>query len=264
MNAIPLINNIPKTNINNEKQLRQEINTSLVALKKEAGTLEGLINEAAQMLVTINNRIATLENDTVKKSDIVDVVQSGNLQPVTSNAVADKISSLDVSSVGGSGKYISAISETDGKISAIATNLATSIASGGTTPPTSGAVYSALSGKANIETGNFSLIFPRSTVQTLSGSYVKIGSVVFANVRVKVTATTVNNDYVNLPSNVPAMDTSKGCFGSWRTNQANGYGTIQNSGTSSIWFIYNNAEYNVGQKAIDSDGTLQIELVYFT
>ena len=88
MNAIPLINNIPKTNINNEKQLRQEINTSLVALKKEAGTLEGLINEAAQMLVTINNRIATLENDTVKKSDIVDVVQSGNLQPVTSNAVA--------------------------------------------------------------------------------------------------------------------------------------------------------------------------------
>ena len=123
MNAIPLINNIPKTNINNEKQLRQEINTSLVALKKEAGTLEGLINEAAQMLVTINNRIATLENDTVKKSDIVDVVQSGNLQPVTSNAVADKISSLDVSSVGGSGKYISAISETDGKINATATDL---------------------------------------------------------------------------------------------------------------------------------------------
>ena len=96
MNAIPLINNIPKTNINNEKQLRQEINTSLVALKKEAGTLEGLINEAAQMLVTINNRIATLENDTVKKSDIVDVVQSGNLQPVTSNAVADKFINSNV------------------------------------------------------------------------------------------------------------------------------------------------------------------------
>ena len=94
MNAIPLINNIPKTNINNEKQLRQEINTSLVALKKEAGTLEGLINEAAQMLVTINNRIATLENDTVKKSDIVDVVQSGNLQPVTSNAVNSAIEDI--------------------------------------------------------------------------------------------------------------------------------------------------------------------------
>ena len=149
MNAIPLINNIPKTNINNEKQLRQEINTSLVALKKEAGTLEGLINEAAQMLVTINNRIATLENDTVKKSDIVDVVQSGNLQPVTSNAVADKISSLDVSSVGGSGKYISAISETDGVISATATDLGNmvpvnSVTSGNLHSVTSNAVNNAI------------------------------------------------------------------------------------------------------------------------
>lgn len=131
MNAIPLINNAPRPNINvgsigsptfnpvaagaklggsiggnvmrqnpasmpvnNETQLRQEINTSLVALKKEAGTLEGLINEAAQMLVTINNRIATLENDTVKKSDIVDVVQSDNLQPVTSNAVYNTLNQL--------------------------------------------------------------------------------------------------------------------------------------------------------------------------
>jgi hypothetical protein len=153
MNAIPLINNIPKSNINgNEKQLRQEINTSLVALKKEAGTLEGLINEAAQMLVTINNRIATLENDTVKKSDIVDVVQSGNMNPATSNAVADKISSLDVASVGGSGKYISAISETDGKINATATDLGNmvpvdTVTSGNLHSVTSGAVYSELATK---------------------------------------------------------------------------------------------------------------------
>lgn len=129
---------------------------------------------------------------------------------------------------------------------------------------TSGAVYSALGNKANIETGNFSLYFPRSTVQTLSGSYVKIGGVVFANVRVNVTATTSGNDYVNLPSNVPAMDALKGCFGSWQTEEYNGYGTIQNSGTTSIWFIYNNQEFNVGQKAINGGGTLQIELIYFT
>jgi hypothetical protein len=150
MNAIPLINNIPKSNINgNEKQLRQEINTSLVALKKEAGTLEGLINEAAQMLVTINNRIATLENDTVKKSDIVDVVQSGNMNPVTSNAVADKISSLDVASVGGSGKYISEISEIDGKINATATDLGNmvpvdTVTSGNMHSVTSNAIYNFL------------------------------------------------------------------------------------------------------------------------
>ena len=87
---------------------------------------------------------------------------------------------------------------------------------------------------------------------------------VFASVRVQVTATDTGNDYVNLPSTVPAMDALKGCFGSWRTEEYNGYGTIQNSGTSSIWFIYNNQEFNVGQKAIDGGGTLQIELVYFT
>jgi len=54
---------------------------------------------------------------------VSNAVASGDMNPVTSNAVADKISSLDVSSVGGSGKYISAISETDGKINATATDL---------------------------------------------------------------------------------------------------------------------------------------------
>lgn len=96
MNSIPLISNVPNINFSMnrgnaspEMQMRQEINTSLVALKREAGTLEGLINEASQILDEVNNRIATLENDTVKKSDIVDVVQSGNMNPVTSNAVAN-------------------------------------------------------------------------------------------------------------------------------------------------------------------------------
>ena len=95
MNSIPLISNVPgvnfsmnRGNTSPEVQMRQEINTSLVALKKEAGTLEGLISEASQILDEVNNRIATLENDTVKKNDVVNVVQSGNMNPVTSNAVA--------------------------------------------------------------------------------------------------------------------------------------------------------------------------------
>ena len=95
MNSIPLISNVPgvnfsmnRGNTSPEVQMRQEINTSLVALKKEAGTLEGLISEALQILDEVNNRIATLENDTVKKNDVVNVVQSGNMNPVTSNAVA--------------------------------------------------------------------------------------------------------------------------------------------------------------------------------
>ena len=165
----------------------------------------------------------------------VDVIQAGNMHAVTSNAVATS-NAMPVDSV------------TVDNLHSV----------------TSNAVARALLLKAGIETGDFSLTFPRSTVQRVSGSYVKIGSIVFANLLVNVTATTAGNDYVNLPSSVPAMNVTKGCFGSWRTESYDGYGNLQNSGTSSIWFIYNNQEYNVGQKAIDGGGSLQLELVYFT
>jgi hypothetical protein len=76
----------------NEAQLRQEVNTSLLALKREAFNLETLINQAAKTLTDVNNRIAALENvqgDYVKKTDITDTIESGNMNPVTSNAVYD-------------------------------------------------------------------------------------------------------------------------------------------------------------------------------
>jgi hypothetical protein len=186
MNAIPLINNAPRPNINvgsigspafnpvaagaklggsiggnvmrqnpasmpvnNETQLRQEVNTSIVALKREAFSLENLIAQAAQTLQDINKRLSELEGkqgDYVKKADAT------------------------VESVGGDGKYISAISETDGKINATATDLGNmvpvnsvtsgnmhsvtsnavasykvnSVTSGNTKPVTSGAVASAI------------------------------------------------------------------------------------------------------------------------
>ena len=84
----------------------------------------------------------------VQKSQTVGLLKNdGTVDTNTyasSAAITSAINDLDVSSVGGSGKYISAISETNGKISATATSLATSITSGGTTAPTSGAVYNAI------------------------------------------------------------------------------------------------------------------------
>lgn len=65
-------------------------------------------------------------------------------------AASTAIGNLDYSEVGGTGKYISAISEADGKISATATNIASAPASGGTAAISSGAVYTALSGKIGI------------------------------------------------------------------------------------------------------------------
>ena len=64
-----------------------------------------------------------------------------------SGDITTAIQALDVSSVGGDGKYISAISETDGKISATATSLATAPVSGSAVAITAGGVYTALAAK---------------------------------------------------------------------------------------------------------------------
>jgi len=65
----------------------------------------------------------------------------------TVSTVTNAIGGLDVSSVGGNGKYISAISETDGKISATATTMDTTPTANSTNAVTSGGVKSALDDK---------------------------------------------------------------------------------------------------------------------
>lgn len=66
-----------------------------------------------------------------------------------SAAITNAINALDVASVGGAGKYISAISETDGKISATATMMDTTPTASSTNAVTSGGIKTALDGKAN-------------------------------------------------------------------------------------------------------------------
>lgn len=63
--------------------------------------------------------------------------------------ITSAIQALDVSSVGGDGKYISAISETDGKISATATTMDTAPTANSTKAVTSGGVKTALDNKAD-------------------------------------------------------------------------------------------------------------------
>ena len=97
-------------------------------------------NLKSQVLTSISNLTA---NTAIADTDIIYIKESGGtLKKITgANLKASMVASLDVSSVGGSGKYISAISETNGKISATATNLATEITSNGTTPPNGTAVF---------------------------------------------------------------------------------------------------------------------------
>ena len=103
--------NIPLINTND----KESINTSLIAIKRATEELNNLIKIA-------DEKMAQLDEKAKKYTD-------------------DKINALDVASVGGSGKYISAISETDGKINATASDLATSVSSGNSQPVTSGGVY---------------------------------------------------------------------------------------------------------------------------
>ena len=74
---------------------------------------------------------------------------NGGLWGKVKDNISSSINALDVSSVGGAGKYISAISETDGKISATATTMDTTPTASSTNSVTSGGVKTALDAKAN-------------------------------------------------------------------------------------------------------------------
>lgn len=109
IDSVPLIQNANDA---------QQINASIIALKKASRELDEKI---AQFNKLLSQEITNREK-----------------------AITEAINSLDVPSVGGSGKYISAISETDGKINATASDLATSVQSGNSQPVTSGGVASAM------------------------------------------------------------------------------------------------------------------------
>ena len=76
------MNDVPLVNVNDINS----INTSIIAIKKQLMQL----NEAVGLIDTPNVNIDL--TPFVKKTDVVDVVQSGNLNPVTSNAVATALS----------------------------------------------------------------------------------------------------------------------------------------------------------------------------
>lgn len=64
---------------------------------------------------------------TLPASDTTSSYSASGTAPVNGTAVAAALGTLDVSSVGGNGKYIQSISETDGKISATVADMPTSL-----------------------------------------------------------------------------------------------------------------------------------------
>ena len=99
-----------------------------------------------------------VSDNKTKKATAADVVKAGATGSVASGntngvnggtvytAIENAINALDVSSAGGSGKFIQAISETNGKISATEGTIDSAPTSGSGNPVSSDAVYNALTG----------------------------------------------------------------------------------------------------------------------
>ena len=85
----------------------------------------------------------------VHTGDVVSTYSASGTNPVNGTAIAAALDTLDVSSVGGDGKYISAISEENGKISATATSMDTAPTANSTKAVTSGGIKTALDAKAD-------------------------------------------------------------------------------------------------------------------
>jgi hypothetical protein len=119
IDSVPLIQNANDA---------QQINASIIAMKKASRELDEKIVKLNSLNSELDKKIALLDSGLNK--EIEDRKEA--------------INSLDVAGVGGSGKYISAISETDGKISATVSDLTSVIESGNNQPATSGGVAEAL------------------------------------------------------------------------------------------------------------------------
>ena len=119
IDSVPLIQNANDA---------QQINASIIAMKKASRELDEKIVKLNSLNSELDKKIALLDSGLNK--EIEDRKEA--------------INSLDVPSVGGSGKYISAISETDGKISATTGDITSSVTSGNSQPVTSGGVASAM------------------------------------------------------------------------------------------------------------------------
>jgi hypothetical protein len=125
----------------------------------------------------------------LQQSDVTSTYSASGTAPVNGTAVAAALGSLDVASVGGTGKVISAISETDGKISATATTMDTTPTTNSQNPVTSGGVAASQAaqdaeiavivnaGAKNIQPVELEIIKQSTTAGSWSGNvYTESGS----------------------------------------------------------------------------------------
>lgn len=94
---------------------------------------------------------------------VTDTYSSTGTDPVSGKAVAAAINALDVTEVGGDGKYIKKIKEDNGKITATVETMDTTPTANSTKAVTSGGIKTALDGKAASDHTHYKLVETAST-----------------------------------------------------------------------------------------------------
>ena len=124
------------------------------SLKSKPTTISGYgITDAKVQNSTVtigSNSVTALTQD-----DVSSTYDSSGTSPVDGKAVAAALGTLDVESVGGAGKYISAISETDGKISATVETMDSTPTSNSTKAVTSDGIYEYVNSSVSTNTAYF-------------------------------------------------------------------------------------------------------------
>ena len=163
-----------------------------VTARKLSSVITSLWAKIKNTFQTIGNRVTSIRASSSASDD----------KYPSEKAVASAIEALDVSSVGGSGKYISAISETDGKISATATTMDTTPTANSTNAVTSGGIKIALDAKVSSITKNGTSLMPTNSVVDIGNMPVTRGETtgtvqeIIQSVRVKAGGS-LGSVYVN-------------------------------------------------------------------
>ena len=123
-------------------------------------------------------------------------VEAGNTQPATSDgvnsAINGAVSGLSVPSVGGNGKYLSAISETDGKISATAGDIDSVVTANSNNLITSGGVANAIN---NLPVDRYNFIFTDDNAHTYYIGKTTAAQIVQAYTNIYIRGGRVDNEY---------------------------------------------------------------------
>ena len=149
----------------------------------------------------------------------VDSITDGEMRPPTSNAVYDKIASLDVASVGGSGKYIESISEVDGKIVAVEQNIADTVTVDNMQSVSSNAVYNETQ-KITSWSGNGVYLY-------------KIGKFVFGTFTTTLSGS--SPAYISYPSEFTPINEVRCAFLNNSSDMPSGQFIVYTNGSIGVW-----------------------------